>query len=371
VRVFYIYVFLPKCYAKGRNTILMLVRNFLGDFGWRSVFGTLAHEAADSERNSGARLWMFIATRYIDSIYVEEDRFYTHTKLRKSSVFSSTYHTPSRLPDTSDRHHLEQSHPSPHVMSSTKGKGIPIIDSHIHLYPASERSTLAWCLPSHPLSGQHSVDEYLTATRGDRDLEGFIFVETDRIHDLAEGARDGSGWVHPLAEVSWLQRIAQGEPHAGEGHSADQKHLCLAIVPWAPVPCGAEVLERYVALARDRAGPCWSKVRGFRYLVQYKPRGVMLQDGFVGALRWLGSQGFVFDQGIDTHRDGLEWMDDTLEMIARAHEGVPEEEKVTFIISILSILSAPFLPVHFPIPASEIYNPYFQHIHSLLMSTYA
>jgi hypothetical protein len=300
------------------------------------------------------------STRYVDNVSAEEDSFYTYTRQKELNAVSSI---PSRLTNTSD-HYIKLFHPSSLAMSTTKGKGIPIIDSHIHLYPASEQSTLAWCPPSHPLSGQHSVDEYLAATRGHTDLEGFIFLETDRIHDLADGARDSSGWTHPLAEVSWIQRIAQGEPHASEGHNADQKRLCLAIVPWAPVPSGVEVLERYVALARERAGACWPKVRGFRYLVQYKPRGVMLQDDFIDSLRWLGRQGFAFDQGIDTHRDGLEWMDDTLEMIARVHEGVPEGEKVTFIIGIFFfILLAPFLSsplFHSCISAFEICNPYFQ-----------
>lgn len=40
---------------------------------------------------------------------------------------------------------------------------IPIIDSHIHLYPASELASLAWCPIGHPLREQHSVDEYKAA----------------------------------------------------------------------------------------------------------------------------------------------------------------------------------------------------------------
>ncbi|OBT50492.1 hypothetical protein VE04_08399 [Pseudogymnoascus sp. 24MN13] len=44
----------------------------------------------------------------------------------------------------------------------------PIIDSHIHIYPASE----------------HSLEEYTAATTSPPELEGFVFLETDREHDL-------------------------------------------------------------------------------------------------------------------------------------------------------------------------------------------
>jgi L-rhamnono-1,4-lactonase len=217
---------------------------------------------------------------------------------------------------------------------------VPIIDSHIHLYPTSELSTLAWYQPGNPIGKQHSLTEYTSTTTSQPTLEGFIFVETDRIHDLESGAKDGSGWQHPLMEVSWLRRIALGEPRPGEGHTADQKGLCLAIVPWAPLPNGAEVLERYVAKVRETAGDAWGKVRGFRYLVQDKARGTMVGEGFVEGLRWLGRKGFVFDLGVDMHRAGEWQLDEALEMVRRAHEGVGEEEKVIFVLGRFIVLSA-------------------------------
>lgn len=213
---------------------------------------------------------------------------------------------------------------------------VPIIDSHIHLYPASELHTLAWCEAGNPLGQQHSLDDYTSATNTAPTLEGFIFVETDRIHDLQKGVQDGSGWEYPLVEVDWLKRIALGQPRQGEGHGAHQKDLCLAIVPWAPLPSGVDAMEAYVKKVKERAREAWGKVRGFRYLVQYKPRGTMLGDGFIEGLRWLGRNGFSFDLGVDHHRDGDWQLEEALEMVTRAHEGVVEEEKVTFILGRLT-----------------------------------
>jgi L-rhamnono-1,4-lactonase len=215
----------------------------------------------------------------------------------------------------------------------------PVIDSHIHLYPATELDTLAWCDSANPLHAQYSLDEYATATGSPQSLEGFIFLETDRKHDLKLGIEDGSGWEMPLMEVDWLKRIALGTPRVGEGHNAEQKKLCLAIIPWAPLPSGEAVLERYVDEVKKHAEGSFEKIRGFRYLVQDKPKGVMLQPGFIEGLKWLGKRGYVFDLGVDQHSGGKWQLEEAVEMIEKAHEGVPESEKVVFIISRFGNLS--------------------------------
>jgi len=213
----------------------------------------------------------------------------------------------------------------------------PIIDSHIHLYPAAEVEQLAWCKPSNPLYAQKSLEEYEASTGSPPSLEGFIFLETDRKHDLKLGIEDGRGWEMPLAEVDWLKRIALGTPRDGEGHSEEHKKLCLAIIPWAPVPSGADVMERYVKEVEKHAGGSFGKIKGFRYLVQDSPKGTMLQRGFIESLKWLGKKGYVFDLGVDQHKGGTWQLVEAVEMIERAHEGVEEEEKVTFIISELTV----------------------------------
>ena len=212
----------------------------------------------------------------------------------------------------------------------------PIIDTHIHLYPSSEAPTLAWYDPNGPLQGQHSVNEYERAMSV-RDKErpwfrGFVFIETDRKNDPSES--DPTGWKHPLEEVSWIVRVARGAPREGEGHSAEQSKFCLAIVPWAPIASGVEALEDYVRKVMEIAGEdAASKVVGWRYLLQDKPEGAMLTTSFVDGLRWLGRRGYSFEVGIDVRSGGMWQLEEAVEMVRRAHEGVEEEEQVVFVFS--------------------------------------
>jgi len=219
---------------------------------------------------------------------------------------------------------------------------IPVIDSHIHLFPESELDTLSWCHKDHPLAKQFSLEEYRKAgtttsmpasssadATPKKHLRGFIFVETDR-----KNGGDGTDWAGPLAEVRWLRRIVEGEPKPGEGHTEDDADLCLAVIPWAPLPAGPEAVERYVREARDAAGPAtWARVRGFRYLLQDKPAGTMLTDAFVGSLKLLGRRRMVFELAVDQHRRGRAQLEEAVEMIDRAHDGVDEAEKVVVVIS--------------------------------------
>jgi L-rhamnono-1,4-lactonase len=215
----------------------------------------------------------------------------------------------------------------------------PIVDSHIHLFPASHLPTLAWYSPDSPLGSQHSVNEYRHAsssistqsdTTQSKYLRGFIFLETDRISSVADDQPDSPGWTHALDEVSFLTRIALGEPVSGEGHEVIHKDLCLGIIPWAPVPGGPEALSSYMAKVKERTQTeqIWHKVRGVRYLVQDKPAGVMNQPQFVEGLRWLGEQDLVFDLGVDARQGGLHQLREAVEMIDRLRDA-----SVTIIIS--------------------------------------
>ena len=220
----------------------------------------------------------------------------------------------------------------------------PIVDSHIHLFPASHLPTLTWYEPGNPLGAQHSVDEYRRAssaisTRSDttdrKFLRGFIFLETDRLSSVKNNGPHSPGWQHALDEVSFLTRIALGEPVLGEGHDATQKDLCLGIIPWAPVPGGPKALASYMAQAKERTKTesVWHKVRGVRYLVQDKPSGVMLQPLFVEGLRWLGQQGFTFDLGVDARQGGLHQLREAVEMMKQ----LGDQRPVTIIISELMV----------------------------------
>ncbi|KAJ5683052.1 hypothetical protein N7462_006217 [Penicillium macrosclerotiorum] len=201
-----------------------------------------------------------------------------------------------------------------------------IVDSHVHLFPASHLPTLAWYEPNSPLGSQHSVDEYRHAassalkpreTNNTKLLRGFIFLETDRISSVADGQPGSLGWSHALDEVSLLTRIALGEPIPGEGHNAVDRDLCLGIVPWAPVPGGTETLRSYMAKVKERTmtEEVWRKICGVRYLVQDKPAGVMTEPGFIEGLRWLGEQNLAFDLGVDARQGGLGQLREAVEMM--------------------------------------------------------
>ena len=207
-------------------------------------------------------------------------------------------------------------------------EAFPIIDSHLHLYPASELDTLVWCSTHHPLHGQRSVEEYRIATRNQRNLRGFVFIETDRKCHL--GSDEGSR--QPLAEVEWMRRIADGIPRP-EGHLPKHARLCVVIVPWAPVPLGVEALSRYVEQVKSKAGNISNRTAGFRYLVQDKPHSTMLQPDFVEGLRCFGEHGYVFDLGIEQRSAGLWQLEQAIEMIAKVNQGVPEKKKVAMVIS--------------------------------------
>ncbi|KAF4580361.1 amidohydrolase family protein [Ophiocordyceps camponoti-floridani] len=209
-------------------------------------------------------------------------------------------------------------------MSSESEIILPIIDSHIHLWPESSVPSLAWCTPTSPLAHQHSTSEYLSSA-STSSLLGFIAVEADRAFD--------ADFTAALEEVSFLSRVALGNPLPDQGHRPQDAALCLAIIPWAPMAQGAKVLESYLGDVRRLAGDAWPKVRGFRYLLQDKPQGVMVEEPFIDALKLLGRKGFVFEVAVDQHRRGKKQLEDVVAMIERAHEGVSEDEKVTFILN--------------------------------------
>ncbi|KAI9374357.1 hypothetical protein BJX61DRAFT_315050 [Aspergillus egyptiacus] len=219
---------------------------------------------------------------------------------------------------------------------------IPIVDSHIHLFPESHLPSLSWYTPGSPLGSQHSVDQYRQATAQTLPtseqsqptyLRGFIFLETDRLSSVEESGKNG--WTHALDEVSFLARVAAGNPILGEGHRVEDRQICLGIVPWAPVPGGVAALEKYMGLVRERArtDEVWEKISGVRYLVQDKPAGVMLQPGFIEGLKWLGRQGLSFDLGVDARQGGIWQLEEAVDMMRRTFEGVEEKDKVTIVIN--------------------------------------
>lgn len=217
---------------------------------------------------------------------------------------------------------------------------IPIVDSHIHLYPATHLPTLAWHSPDNPIGTQHSVDEYRQAVTRDPKafdasntfLRGFVFIETDRLSSLSENDAK-LGWKYALDEISFLSRIASGTPLMGEGHSEGDKDICLGIVAWAPVPAGPEALARYITLAKARAGESWGKFKGMRYLLQDKSRYVALKPDFISGIQYLGKIGLSFDLGVDARQGGMWQLDQAIQMMNKVYDG---DSRTTIIISKLT-----------------------------------
>lgn len=175
------------------------------------------------------------------------------------------------------------------MVSQKSDSGVfPIIDSHIHLYAKTHIPTLSWTadLPAdHPLNRQKSVEEYKAVSGRQSNLLGFVFLETDRKSGLGN-----TDWEDALKEVDFLVRIATGSPIEGEGHAKEDSKLVLGVVPWAPLPAGTALLAEYVQKVQTRfleAGVP-DRLKGFRYLVQSRPAGTMLQTEFIEGLQWLG-----------------------------------------------------------------------------------
>ena len=208
---------------------------------------------------------------------------------------------------------------------------LPIIDSHIHLCRTQDLDNLNWWKPDLPITPNGLfIPQFKHAVRSAPSLLGFVYVES-HVKSHVDGP---DGWDLPLREVALMRRVALGQPIDGdEGLEPADAKLCLGLVPWAPLPSGPAVLEEYIDRVKEEAGEAWPKVKGFRYLVQDKPHGTMTQKDFIEGLKLLGRRGFVFEVGVDHRRRGKKQMDELVDMIDMAHEGVPEEEKVTFILS--------------------------------------
>ncbi|EXJ92057.1 hypothetical protein A1O3_00607 [Capronia epimyces CBS 606.96] len=205
-------------------------------------------------------------------------------------------------------------------MASQNGAGeFPIIDSHIHLYAAGHIASLNWTAglsQNHPLNRQCSTQEYRAATQNRSNLLGFVFLETDR----KSGLKD-TEWQDVLDEVDFLMRIARGTPRDGEDHRPEDSKLVLGVAPWAPVPAGEKVLAQFVQEVQQHCGDRWDLIKGFRYLVQDKPAGVMLQPQFIEGLQWLGRKGLAFDLGVDARMGGLHQLQEACEMMERVYVG--------------------------------------------------
>ncbi|SMQ45441.1 unnamed protein product [Zymoseptoria tritici ST99CH_1A5] len=215
-----------------------------------------------------------------------------------------------------------------------------IIDSHVHLWPESmsNEDGHAWMKPGMPLARQHILSDYYEASEqnGEHDtnviVEGIVYVETDVKYEKPSG--DLSAWAKgPLDEIIFLRAIVEG--NYGERDS----RMLLGIVAWAPMDQPPAVLEEWLVLAEQTAGPqTWARVKGFRFLLQaitdkVEFEKLVLGADFVENLKILGRRGFSFDVGVDQNSGGVWQLEAISKAMKRAHEDVPEHENVAFILN--------------------------------------
>lgn len=185
--------------------------------------------------------------------------------------------------------------------------------------------------PDNPLNAQHSISEYLSSIAHSnitpRKPLGFVFVETDRKCHLD----DDSGWRGPLEEFEFVYKAGTGK----DPRYRDVAKSVLGIVPWAPLPKGRDAMRRYKDQIKEITGERGERVRllkGFRYLLQCHPAGVMLDGAFIDSLKWMGEEGYVFELTVDCRSVGLWQLEESVELLKRVHAGAPEDKKLRLIV---------------------------------------
>lgn len=215
-----------------------------------------------------------------------------------------------------------------------------IIDSHIHLWPqsASNESGHIWMTPGMPLAKQHVLSDYYEASRqtpsesGNAQVDGVVYVETDRRYDTPSG--DIAHWArNPLDEVKFVRNIVDG------GYGERDSRMLRGIVLWAPMDQSPQTLRHWLRLVEEAAGfETWKRIKGFRFLLQAihdqdKFKGLVLGEDFAANLKILGERGFSFDLGVDQHSGGPWQLELVYAAMQQAHEGVPDEHKVLFVVN--------------------------------------
>ncbi|KAF2268368.1 hypothetical protein CC78DRAFT_576379 [Lojkania enalia] len=233
-----------------------------------------------------------------------------------------------------------------------------LLDTHVHLWPSTSTSPThhPWMTPGHPLAKQQSISEYKAATSTSPiQPSGFIYVETDRYlpspspsfppnpASSEEVAAKLKAWAkEPLEELKFLRRIVEGQPAAVDGFEEPDAQLMKGAVIWAPFHLPTPLFTHYLQIAEEVCGPwLWSKVVGFRYLLQgIKDEGflreLVLGENWLGnVLRLREGRGRTFDVGVDAHAGGLWQVEVVKDMICkiRGMEGLGEEGRVGFVIN--------------------------------------
>jgi len=192
--------------------------------------------------------------------------------------------------------------------------------------------------PGMPLARQHILSDYYLASEqdssasGDVEVDGVVYVETDRRYNAPSG--NIASWAeNPLDEVRFVRSIVEGK--YGERDS----RLLRGIVLWAPMDQSPETLQQWLRFVEEAAGTeTWKRIKGFRFLLQAihdqeKFKALVLGEDFAANLKILGEHGFSFDLGVDQHSGGPWQLELVYMAMQQAHEGVPDDQKVLFVIN--------------------------------------
>lgn len=213
----------------------------------------------------------------------------------------------------------------------------PILDSHIHLWPASsaDENGHRWMTPSFILSKQHILSDYTSASSSTPPT-GVVYVETDRRLEDPNPSSDIETWAaQPIQELLFLRSIVQGE------YGTEASDLLQGIVPWAPLHQGKRVFEQWVSLAEQTMGTqTWKRVKGFRFLLQAitdraEFEALVLSHDFISILKSFHQPGreFNFDLGVDQRSGGVWQLEVFAKVLEQVYRDVPEDQRTVFILS--------------------------------------
>jgi L-rhamnono-1,4-lactonase len=187
------------------------------------------------------------------------------------------------------------------------------------------------------MAPMNNIGDYLntikTSQQPNYTTDGFVWIETDA--KSFGGGTTVDKWASAqLGELTYLKGIVEGTSTGGALTVTTNGNLMKGIVPWAPINRGVEGFQEYLKAAEQKAGKeTWSRVKGFRYLLQ----GIYSEASFkklvedpntIKVLQSFGDQ-YSFDVGVDLHRAGA-WQ---LERVAGLIDAVSASSKTKFILS--------------------------------------
>ncbi|KAG9945336.1 hypothetical protein KCU85_g7286, partial [Aureobasidium melanogenum] len=212
-----------------------------------------------------------------------------------------------------------------------------ILDSHIHLWPASaaDANGHAWMNdPDFILSKQHILSDYTTASSS-HPPTGVIYVETDRRLQDPSSSSLQTWAAEPIKELQFLRSIVEG------AHGAEASNLLQGIVTWAPVNQGTAVFNQWLEVAEKTTGPkTWDRVKGFRFLLQAitdktEFENLVLSDDFISILKSFSQRAkrFTFDVGIDQRSGGTWQLETFTKVLEKLYDNVPEDKRTVIVMN--------------------------------------